>query len=312
MLRIVAITQIINERNTGHSWELHDDESTLLGVGPDAGIVLSPIINVPSICAQIWNSPESGCVIENLTELPHLIYLNDDAVQTTAIASDGDLVQVGFDEFRISVRKPAPLKTTPVPVPAAAVTAQPAAPAVNFTLTARRINADVQSCVPTDHRWVFDDVLQRALKTPTTFLLINLVHAGVTPPKPEIIGSDLLDGAPEEVRTMCSVHAVTDATSEQKLAIWNLLKDKDAAIAVIPETDDTAGCVKNSKLYLGWLSRPSVLEMTLKQGSRELSGAILKNFKAILIRGKGGEAGWSVWTRPDVNPVSLGLCDALN
>jgi hypothetical protein len=312
VLRIVAITQIINERDSGHSWELHEDESTLLGVGPDAGIVLSPIINVPSICAQIWNSPESGCVIENLTELPHLIYVNEEAVQTTAIADDGDLVEIGFDQFRISVRKPASLKTTPVPVTAAAVAAHPAAPAVNFTLAARRINPDVQSCVPTDHRWVFDDVLQRALKTSSTFLLINLVHAGVTPPKPEIIGSDLLDGAPEEVRNMCSVHAVTEATAVQKLAIWNLLKDKDAAIAVIPETDDTAGCVKNSKLYLGWLSRPSVLEMTLKQGSRELSGAILKNFKAILIRGKGGEAGWSVWTRPDVNPVSLGLCDALN
>ena len=312
MLRIVEITQIINERNTGHSWELHEDESTLLGVGPDAGIVLSPIINVPSICAQIWNSPESGCVIENLTELPHLVYVNDEAVLTTAIADDGDLVQIGFDQFRVSVRKPVPAKTTPVPVPAAIVAAQPAAPAVNFTLTARRINADVQSCVPADHRWVFDDILRRALRTPTTFLLINLVHAGVTASEPEIMGSDLLEGAPEEVRAMYSVHVVTEATSEQKLAIWNLLKDKDAAIAVIPETDDIAGCVKNSKLYLGWLSRPSVLEMTLKQGSRELSGAILKNFKAILIRGRGGETGWTVWTRPEINPVSLGLCDALN
>lgn len=274
------------------------------GSGGDVDFELTAFLDFPSVCAHIWNGDEGydGCILENISRRDSLVFLNGNSVYSVALLEGGDVIQIGMDRFEIFCRKE---KTVPAVSPAPGLhrpekidPPQTLVPGIDYTLQKSTVNTALQKFTPIDTTWTQSVLLTQICRSCRVILFANYRLAGVDPTAPELAGPDRYQDAPEEVREMYSLHAVMGGTPGQMLQIVDKLRTKDAVIIALPE-GDAETCLAESKLYWGWFARPSVLEMSLTRGSRELCKKIMEPFRGLLVKPQVGSADWVLYTKPE-------------
>lgn len=132
----------------------------------------------------------------------------------------------------------------------------------------------------------------------TTILFMNYRNAGMTPPEWLSNEDDLYAGAPQELRSMHSLHAVCEKEIDKLLELARLFNDRDSSVWVF------SGLAQNELLnglkpYLAWYARPSVLKIQFDQGSKELAKALLAGVYAVVLQVPGDERAY-VYAKPEV------------
>jgi hypothetical protein len=211
---------------------------------------------------------------------------------------DGDAIQIGSDQFA-AIRVREQEQAIPIlPVPDTAPIETPPVPLIRRILETRVINSAVTRHHPCDPKWSESEVLEYICDQYDAFLFVNFRHAGMQVPADHVVGDDLFQRMPDEVRAIYSLHAITKPDTKQKLKIYEGLKGRDAAIWCIPETDSNA-CLADAKLYLAWFARPSVLSMTLRESPKEFCEPLLKSFRLLLMSAGDPAHPWHLYAKPE-------------
>lgn len=285
-----------------------------LGAAADAGLQLRTSFGLPAVCLEVWMDRDK-CLAQNVSGNSRLILLNGHLFYSVGQLEHGDLLEIGDEQFAVVYRDETPPEPVVSPVLPAAPEAEPEIepapkPYVPTTfLNSSAINSAVTRHEPRDSQWEEVDVLKHLAGQFAAFVFANFRHAGARGPQADEFGDDLFQHAPEEVRAIYSLHAIGDVAVDQKLKVYAELKDRDAAVWVVPE-DDLGTSVKDAKIYLAWFARPSVLEMTLQQSPRVFTEALLKPFRAIVLR-SAVRQGWVMYTKSDFDPAGLRLQESV-
>ncbi|MCA9047975.1 MAG: hypothetical protein KDA89_04565 [Planctomycetaceae bacterium] len=299
-----------------------------LGGGNGADVCLLQTFGVPGVCLEIWVE-DDVCIARNKTGHSGLVFLNGKVFYDLVRLENGDDLQVGNDQFVIVQQRPkaadkpeprvavpsSPVVVAPVvvaPAVAASRVAAPAVapeppvvrqePAVQRNIRAHEVQRGVVRHVPEDGRWSAKLLLEELAGRGTLLQFTNFRHAGVTPPSLASLGDDLFETMPEEVRSIYSLHVLSDASVDERLQVHRLLEKRDAEVWGIP-SDSVSAAMKDSKLYLAWLARPSVLEMTLERSPRDFCESLLAPFRAVILVPKDGKSPWAAYSGSDV-PIS--------
>ena len=184
----------------------------------------------------------------------------------------------------------------------------PAPRVVGTTLNPVRLNDAIVRHEPTDAEWRDMDVLPQLIDQHHAFLFANFKHARIPVSDRIGAGDDLFENAPKEVREIYSLHTIGKATRDQKLGVYEKLRNLDAVVCAVPESDEETS-LKDAKLYLAWFARPSVLEMSLQKSPETFCAALLKPFKMIVLKSSATN-NWVMYSKADFNPPDLQLKSA--
>ena len=300
---IQRLSQCSEEERVCH---INDGQEVTIGAAFECDLRLHISFGLPDISVKI-RLEDALCVVENLTPDALLVLVNGQGVYGVAQLQDGDALQIGSDQFAV-LRVPS--ESVAAKVAETRAPGPPAAASINRGLEATAVNAAVSRHTPVDPRWDEAEVLERLCDEHDAFLLANFRHASVDVPRVSVAGEDHYQEMPEEVRAIYSLHAITGASANKKLKIYDGLRDQDAAVWVLPEADIDL-CLKDAQIHLAWFARPSVLEMTLQESPPMFIEALFKPFKAIIVKPQSGPQQWVMYTKADFDPVELGICEAV-
>ncbi|MEZ6129835.1 MAG: hypothetical protein R3C59_14220 [Planctomycetaceae bacterium] len=309
-MKYFSIQRIGNHRREDREIRIAEGQRATLGAAVDADLMLRRSVGVPAYCLQVW--VERGkCLAENVSRNPRLITLNRQPLYSVAQLEQGDLLQIGDDQFTVVYQDETPIPlSAPVVAPVVApVEAVPPPYVPSTALNSVRLDSAVVRHEPHDSAWEVTEVLRQLAEAFQAFPLINVRHAGALLPQRLDCGDDLFAHAPDEVRETYSLHALDNATVDQMLGVHQQFKDQDAVVWVVPE-DDPATCLKEAKIYLAWFARASVLEMTLQQSPKVFTEALLKPFRAIVLEPTGG-SNWVMYTKSDFDPAEFQFAESL-
>lgn len=291
---------------------LRKGKSLRFGGGIEADLRLTYCANLPDMCAMIWNGDDDydGCILENITRRDAIVFLNGNPVHSVALVEDGDLVRIGVDEFHVFFRSQT---SDPAPPPAGSVRMPPVvkidpqgivAPQTDYTIRTTVVNSALHRHLPVDAKWTQTDFLMQLFRKTPVILFVNFRLAGIDPAPRDLIGPDRFQEAPEEVRDIYSLHAITGGTPGQKLQLVEKLQAKDAVVVALPDGDPET-CLAESKLFWSWFARPSVLELTLTRGSRELCSNLMKAYRGFVLHPRDASAQWVIYAKPGTPLESL-------
>lgn len=277
--------------------ELPKGKAVLIGYDERSCFRLISYYRTNDITVQVLHTGD-GCVAENLSRNPNYVQLNGNPLTSIARLESGDVLQIGLDQIEISTR-------VAIEVAARDTVESPVKPVpVDYSVKTTFANSAVSIYGPVDGRWSEVNVHEHVAKNNECIILANFRAAEEAQWDSEIIGTDMLENAPVEVTSIYSLHAVNDAPAEEKLKLLKTLWQKDAVMVIFPE-QDPQDFIKAIKLYLGWLARPSVLEMTLTRGSRQLCESIMQPVKAAVFKPKSSPFTWSVCSKPGLEKDQL-------
>jgi len=228
------------------------------------------------------------CRLEVQAGVPEYISLNGQPVYAAVQLEHGDVLRIGDEQFALIRRS----EFTNFPEQSAAATSMEPK-TYDRKLDCHGLNRAVTQHIPEDPEWAMDKFLAGAASEMT--LIANFKAADMTVPQQE---TDLFAHAPDEVRHVYSLHAVTDGTAAARAHLYRQLRDADAGLWIIPE-DDLESCLQDLKLHIAWLARPSVLELVLREGAPEFCEAIMKPLKAVVLRPQRSSANWAIFTKQD-------------
>lgn len=306
-MQYYSIQRLGNYPRDDRELRVSEKYRSTVGAAADVGLQLRSSFGLPAVCLEVWMEADK-CLAQNVSGNARLILLNGHPFYSVGQLEHGDLLEIGDDQFAVVYRDETPPEPVVSPVlPVAAepeeVEPEPYVPATFLNSVA--VNSAVMRHEPRDAQWELVDVLKHLAEQFQAFVFANFRHAGARGPQGDEFGDDLFQHAPEEVRAIYSLHAIGDVAVGQKLKVYADLKDKDAAVWVVPE-DDLETCVKDAKIYLAWFARPSVLQMTLQQSPRVFTEALLKPFRAIVLR-SADDGSWVIYTKSDFDPAGLRL-----
>lgn len=266
-----------------------------IGSGRSSDLQLLMTVGMADVCLKVWSEGEM-LIVENSIREPGLIFLNGGELTGTALLQHGDVLQMGHDQFAVVFDPHAPATEPEVSADLP----------ISRVLETSRLNATLARHTPVDSAWTETSFLEQLCNSNGAFLFANFRHAGF--PEPESAGDDLYQGAPDEVRESYSLHAMTQVSTEEKLRLYEELRELDAAIWVIPETDHETS-LKDAKIHFAWFARPSVMDMTLMNSPDGFCESLLKPFKAIILKTGSDSQNWAIYTKATFDPVELGICD---
>lgn len=125
---------------------VNDGQAITIGSGNAADLRLQLTFGMPGACLKVWN--ERGTLIfENMTRDPGLIFLNGGPLSSIMPLENGDLLQIGNDQFAVVLNSDSP-PVEEVPV----VEAIPVAiePTISHVLETVRLNTAVARHTPVD------------------------------------------------------------------------------------------------------------------------------------------------------------------
>ena len=274
------------------------------GTAGNADVRLTPHPALPQDCLRVWQDADRY-LAESLTGQRRFVILNGQPLDSIVELERGDTIEIGSDRFLVTTadhRRPQIADASP---PAAAAQA----PAVSHELMSVKVNGCLRQHTPVDPVWSDAGVLQQLCDEHQAFLFANFQHAGMTGSRPDFAGDDLYAHAPDEVRAVYSLHAISDCSTAQKLQIYAVLRNSDAVVCVVPDAD-LETCLNDAKIYLAWFARPSVLEMTLSKGSRQLAEKLIRPFKALMFAPRDGRHEWVIYTKADFDVSEFRLSAA--
>jgi len=272
----------------------------LFGVTDECDVLLTPFPALPDVCLRVWQDSDR-CLAESLNGGANFVGLNGQPLDSVVELEPGDQLNIGCDRFVLT----APAEKQPEPGP----TLEPAKSeesAISHALRYRAANAAVQKHSPFDPRWLLDDMLRKLTAIHDVVLLANFRHAGVPVPDADIAGDDLFQHAPDEVRALYSLHAISNDFADQQPEFRMVIQNSDSAIWIVPEAD-AATCLKDAKLHLAWFARPSVLELTLCNSPAGFCAALMKPFRAIVFFFFNFTECWVIYTKAGFEISELGL-----
>ncbi|MEZ6063186.1 MAG: FHA domain-containing protein [Planctomycetaceae bacterium] len=274
------------------------------GTAAGADVQLTPHPALPQVCLRVWQDTDRF-LAESLTGSRRIVVLNGQPLDSIIELERGDTIEIGIDRFVVTTEQQ--LRVEVRDVAAAPESAE------DSVIRQVLISADVNGClrryVPADPAWSAAGVVQKLCDRHGAFLFANFLYAGLTGRPPDFAGEDLYSHAPDEVRDVYSLHAVSKASTAQKLQIFEALRTSDAVICAVAEADFES-CLKNAKICLAWFARPSVMEMTLTKGSRHLAEKLMAPFRALMFAPHGGQHEWVMFTKADVDIDEFGLSDS--
>ena len=147
-------------------------------------------------------------------------------------------------------------------------------------------------------------MLRQLFTQQPTIVFANFRAAGIDPPAEAVAGADWFNDAPDEIREVHSLHAIVDGSPEERLQWVKTLGEKDAVLVASPD-GDIPMCLDSIKLFSGWFVRPSILEVTLTQGSRLLCEQLLRPFLGLIIQQNDSKPEWVVYSAPRVTSQLL-------
>ena len=287
------------DRSAEKEIELPKGKSITLGGGAGYDVQLTPYFQLPEVCARIWH--DDHCLVENLTRRTSIVLLNGRPLHSVALFENGDVLEIGVDQFRMSCHDDK-AKASPPTSPLAA--REPAVPKISYELNSTVVSPSVARYSPVDPHWRFADMAKQLFEEHPTILFANFRAAGIDPPAESVVGADLFRDAPDEIREEHSLHAIIDAPLEEWTQWVEMLWEKDAGIVAIPD-GDIAKCLTDVKLLAGWFVRPSILEVTLTRGSRYLCEKLLSPFLGFVIHPNETRPEWVVYSGSKVSGEKL-------
>lgn len=291
------------DRGAEQEVELAKGKSITLGGGTECDVHLTPYFQMPDACARIWHDDHR--LVENLTRRTSIVLLNGRPLHGVALFENGDVLEIGVDQFRMTCRedeaKATPRKSPPT---SPLATREPAVPQISYDLNSTVVTPLVTKYSPVDPNWRFADLAKHLFEDHPTILFANFRAAGIDPPAESVVGADLFRDAPEEIREEHSLHAIFNAPLEARMQWIEMLWEKDAAIVAISD-GDIAKCLTDVKFLGGWLVRPSILEVTLTRGSRHLCEKLLSPFLGFVIRPEESTQEWCVYSGSKVSREKL-------
>ena len=299
ILDMLSFVKCRLDGNTETEIELPKGKSIMLGGGAGADVRLTPYFQMPDSCARIWH--DDHCLVENLTRKTSLVLLNGRPLHTVALFEKGDVLQIGVDQFNMSCREDEDKSPPPQPAKSAGT---PATPQINYALGSTVVSPAVTRHSPVDPNWKSADMLRQLFTQQPTIVFANFRAAGIDPPAEAVAGADWFNDAPDEIREVHSLHAIVDGSPEERLQWVKTLGEKDAVLVAIPD-GDIPMCLDSIKLFSGWFVRPSILEVTLTQGSRLLCEQLLRPFLGLIIQQNDSKPEWVVYSAPRVTSQLL-------
>ena len=283
------------DRSAEQEVELPKGKSISLGGGAGCDVHLTPYFQMPDACARIWHDDHR--LVENLTRKTSIVLLNGRPLHGVALFENGDVLEIGVDQFRMTCRDDE-AKASPQ------AARQPAVPQISYDLGSTAVSPSVARHSPVDANRRFADMLKQLFEVRPTILFANFRAAGIDLPAESMTGADLFREAPDEIREEHSLHAIIDAPLEERMQWVEMLWKKDAVIVAIPD-GDIAKCLTDVKLLIGWFVRPSILEVTLTRGSRILCEKLLSPFLGLVIHAAESSQEWSVYSGSRVSREQL-------
>ena len=256
---------------------LSKGEILRVGCGGDVDCDLTASADFPKISAHIWNGDEGydGCILENISRKDSHVFLNGNPVHSVALLEGGDIVQIGVDRFQIFCHKEKTASEVSSPPvlhrPQKTDPPKTILPQINYTVQTTVVNAALHKFMPIDRMWSQNELLTQVCRRSQVILFANFRLAGVVPGAPELVGPD---------------------------------RFQDAVIIGLPE-GDVETCLAASKLFWGWFARPSVLEMSITRGSRELCKKIMEPFRGLLVKPQAGTADWVLYAKSESTIADL-------
>ena len=303
-MRIFSIQRLSNCSADEREIRIGEGQRVTVGASPNADLRLHLSFGLPGICLEVWHDIDR-CLAENVSRDSELVTLNGYPLYSVGQLEHGDLLQIGSDSFAVVfLEQSTAAKAMP---PAAVADSAPLQRVVDTALKPVILNAATVRHEPVDAEWRDIDVLRNLIEQHQAFLFANFQLAGVPVPDLDGVGDDLFEHAPDEVREIYSLHAITDMPPDQRLQIYDKIRDLDAAVWVVPDTD-VETCLKDAKIYLAWFARPSVLEMSLQKSPEVFCAALLKPFKAVMLKPSSG-CNWVMYTKADFDPAQLELSE---
>lgn len=279
--------------------ELPKGKSIMLGGGAGADVRLTPYFQLPENCARIWH--DDHCLVENLTRKTSIVMLNGRPLHTVALFEKGDVLQIGVDQFTMTCREDED-KSLP-PQSAKAVKAS-VAPQLSYALNSTIVSSMVTRHSPVDVKWQSPAMLLQLFARHPTIVFANFRAAGIDPPAETVAGKDLFWDAPDEIREIHSLHAIVEGSPNERVELVKKLAEKDAAIVAIPNGDIQL-CLNKMKMFGGWFVRPSILEVTLTQGSRFLCQQLLHPFLGLVLEPIESRPEWVIYSGSTVTSQTL-------
>ncbi|MCA9065366.1 MAG: hypothetical protein KDA96_19995 [Planctomycetaceae bacterium] len=270
---------------------LRGDRQYIIGAGSAAAMRLHQSFGLPAACLRVWLE-ESDCIARNETGDPYLVLLNGQPLVDLVKLEDGDALQIGSDQFVFLLERDDP-KTAAAAQPTVAPLPVPVEPEIDYEIQSQPLNAAVSRYEPRDSRWKFEVLLRQLCLSGTVIQFVNFRHAGVPTPNRKWIGDDLFAEAPDDVRDIYSLHAITGVELRDHLELHQLLTDRDAEVWAIPASD-AESCLREAKLHLAWLARPSVLEMTLRRSPKDFCASLLQPFSALVVAQSRHSSAWTI------------------
>lgn len=270
-------------------------QEVTIGAGRSAGLQLTMTVGMPEVCGKVWVDGEM-LVAENVLRKPGLIFVNGQGFVGAVQLEHGDVLQIGNDLFAVVFDPDDQPEEVQVEAP------------IRRLLERTELNSALAMHTPVDERWGEQDFLENLCEQQGAFLFANFKFAGLTAPDQEMAGDDLYSEAPAEVRESYSLHALTQPSTEEKLKLYEELCKQEAAIWVVPEVDSETA-MQDAKLYLAWLARPSVLNLTLQNSPDNFCEGLLKPFKAIILKTGSSFRPWAIYTKATFDPAKLGICN---
>lgn len=283
---------------------LRDDEVATIGTGPSVSLRLHNSFGFPTLCLKIWIEKDA-CIARNMTGAADLVFLNGQPLFDLVQLEDGDALQIGSDQFLFLIFNDDEHSSTDQPFPCQLSTS--ANPAVgsqsDHAFLSTSVNRTVVRHEPRDIKWSFGDFVSRLSRSYPLMQFVDLHQAGLARTESSLRSADPFSVPNLILQEQFSLHVITDTPVSTHLQLQHQIAGRGASVWAVPLNTANA-CLTEAQPYFPWLVRPGILEMFLRQSSRDFCLALLKPFRAIILPESNYARSWCVLSdsslRPDV------------
>ena len=292
---------------------LNGDETATIGGGDNVSLRLHNSFGFPTVCLKVWIE-KNACIAKNMTGAADLVFLNGQPFYDFVQLEDGDAIQIGSDQFLFLVFEDdddsqSRQTTQPFPFEFAA-NSRSSISENEPAFLSFSVNRSVVRHEPRDSQWSFEDFVTRIARNYSLVQFIDFQQAGLAVPGNSLPRTSVSRSVTPEVDPAMSLHIIRDAPLSERLQLHRQCLGKNASVWAVPLID-TNTCIQQSKLYLPWMARPSILEMSLRLSPREFCLELLKPFRAIFLAESNYAKSWCVLSDSSLRPDNL-LSDRRN
>jgi len=287
-------------KSAEEQFSLQPDQPLVFGSGEAADVVVARYSDHETYHLKIWEE-DGRCIAENLLGVADAVSLNGRPFLSIVEILDGDCLSIEEQVFHASEVREVAVPVSEDCSPLTVVAHEVSTPCEERALVSTVLSSGVRESMPAQPaHWSLADVVTRLSGNERAFLLVNPQCVDGKWHSERIPIRDLYSAAPDAVRDQFSLTCVLAEDLVENLQIYDSVKHQDAAVWVIPRPSQSRDDWMTS-IYLSWFSRPSNLEFTLHSASSSFREALMKPFRAIILKPAKRPQEWVAYTSAEEN-----------